>query len=95
MFKFLFGRKGGGTITKETQRQTVERALVEINEIVAAMTEKPRITVDMASGQLAVDLPEQMPDEALALPAPEAEAAETPEPEVNPDAEDEAGKEAA
>lgn len=74
MFKFLFGRLGTTGAKGETQRQTIERALGEINEITAAMAGKPSVTVDMASGALSLDLPEQMPDEALALPAPNPEA---------------------
>jgi hypothetical protein len=31
MFKFLFGRKGGAEPVKETQRETLERAIGEIN----------------------------------------------------------------
>ena len=70
MFKFLFGRKGGAEPVKETQRETLERAIGEINEIMAGLTDKPKLTVDMETGGLTLELPEQMPDEALALPAP-------------------------
>ncbi|WP_084861047.1 hypothetical protein [Salibaculum halophilum] len=75
MFKFLFGRKGGAEPVKETQRETLERAIGEINEIMAGLTDKPKLTVDMDTGGLTLDLPEQMPDEALALPAPAADTA--------------------
>ena len=89
MFKFLFGRKDA-KVVKETQRQTVERALAELNEILSDLPEKATIAVDMEAGTVSVDLPEQMPDEALALPAPaEKEAAEasddTPESEAEKD----------
>ncbi len=85
MFKFLFRKKEIEAI-KETQRETVERAVKELNEILEGMAEKARISVDLQSGLIDVDLPEQMPDEALALPAPEkAETAtkseETPDEE--------------
>lgn len=71
MFKFLFRRKQEvPEIVKETQRETVTRALEEIYEIVAAMEPRPKITIDVSTGLLSLDLPEQMPDEALALPSP-------------------------
>jgi hypothetical protein len=75
MFKFLFGRKGGIEPVKETQRETLERAIDEINEIMAGLTEKPKLTVDIDTGGLTLELPEQMPDEALALPAPTGDTA--------------------
>lgn len=71
MFKFLMGR-AKATIVKETQRQTFERALGEVNEILATLDEKPTLRLDMSKGRIEVDLPDQMPDEALALPAPSA-----------------------
>lgn len=72
MFRFLFGRKDSQPrIVQETQRQTVERALSEINEVIAGMDRKPRITVEAGPGWLEIELPEQMPDEAKALPRPE------------------------
>ena len=84
MFKFLFRRKGEVEAVKETQRQTFERALGEVNEILGQLDPKPRVTVDPEAGTIAFELPEQMPDEALALPKPE------PEPEPEPAAEVEA-----
>ena len=75
MFKFLFGRNGSAEPVKETQRQTLDRAIGEINEIMAGLTDKPKLTVDMETGALTLDLPEQMPDEAKALPAPAADPA--------------------
>jgi hypothetical protein len=74
MLKFLFGAKGKVRTVKETQRNVVERALGEVNAIVALMDEKPKVTFDPATGAISFDLPEQMPDEALALPAPEKDA---------------------
>ncbi len=70
MFKYLFGKVSKTQV--ETQRQTVERALGEINAIVAELEVKPRLSFDPSSGVLELGLPDQMPDEALALPAPEA-----------------------
>ncbi|WP_298297040.1 hypothetical protein [uncultured Litoreibacter sp.] len=76
MFKFLFGKKSVEAV-KETQRETVIRAMGEVNDILALMAEKPNVSVDLNTGLVHIVLPEQMPDEALALPAPE----DTPEPE--------------
>lgn len=77
MFKFFFGKKHETpeVIVQETQRETMIRALGEVNEILAGMDVKPKLTFDLEIGLFEVDLPEQMPDEALALPAPEAEKA--------------------
>ena len=74
MFKFLFGKKGSKAVV-ETQRETVARTVDELNAILALMADKPKIGIDLNTGLLTVDLPEQMPDEALALPAPEEKTA--------------------
>jgi hypothetical protein len=72
MFKFLFGRKDDAPkIVRETQRQTAERALRELNEVLAGLSPKAKITIYPDEGTLTIELPEQMPDEARALPAPE------------------------
>ncbi len=72
MFKFLFGNKANAPeIKRETQRETVERAQKELNEILVTLAPKARITIYPDEGTLTIDLPEQMPDEARALPAPE------------------------
>ncbi|QQA43746.1 hypothetical protein [Pelagovum pacificum] len=79
MFKFLFGRKSDvPQVVRETQRETIERALGEINEITALMDPKPKFVVDGQTGHLELDLPDQLPDEALALPSP-ADEPETDE----------------
>jgi len=71
MFKFLFGAKSEApVIKKETQRETVARAQRELNEILSTLTPKPRITIYPEEGTLTIELPDQMPDEAKALPAP-------------------------
>ena len=81
MFKFLFG-KAGGKVKIETQRDTVVRVVEELNSVLALMADKPVVGLDLNTGLITVDLPDQMPDEALALPAPE------PEPEVAPKEDD-------
>lgn len=82
MFKFLFRRKADASVevVPETQRETFERALAEVNGLVALMDPKPAITVDPATGAVSYALPEQFPDEALALPAPEAGAQDDAKP---------------
>jgi len=73
MFKFLFGNKAETPqVKRETQRETIERAQSEINEILATLSPKPRITIYPEEGSFTIELPEQMPDEAKALPAPAA-----------------------
>lgn len=76
MFEFLKNIVGKAGAKPQTQRETVARALAEINTIVGALEVKPRLVFDVEAGVLELELPEQMPDETLALPAPEAETAE-------------------
>ncbi len=87
MFKFLFGKKSVEAV-KETQRETVARAMGEVNDVLGQMAVKPNVAVDLNTGLVKIELPEQMPDEALALPAPEKakvkpDAKTPPEPKVN------------
>lgn len=70
MFKFLFGRRGTVEVAPETMRVQFERALGEVNSVLAELDPKPSITFDPVQGTIAFELPEQFPDEALALPAP-------------------------
>ena len=74
MFKFLFGKKDQKVVI-ETQRETVVRTVDELNAVLALMADKPKIGIDLNSGALTIDLPDQMPDEALALPAPDEKTA--------------------
>ncbi len=85
MFKFLFGKKGGKPAI-ETQRDTVRRTVDELNGVLALMADKPVVGVDLNTGLITVDLPEQMPDEALALPAPQTQD----EPDVDAKADEKA-----
>jgi hypothetical protein len=80
MFKFLFGKKSV-EVVKETQRETIARAMGEVNEVLSGMAVRPKVAVNLETGLIEIELPEQMPDEALALPAPEAK---TEKPEVAP-----------
>lgn len=73
MFKFLFGKaeKVIAVRAAETQRQIVERSLRELNDVLVNLTPKARISIYPEEGTISVDLPQQMPDETKALPAPE------------------------
>lgn len=76
MFSFLFGKKAKAPEVKpETQRETIERAQEEINKILSNLTPKPSITITPEDGTLKIHLPEQMPDEPKALPAPSQQQA--------------------
>jgi hypothetical protein len=100
MFKFLFRKaKDEVEVVKETQRETISRAMGEVNDILAVMHPKPKVSVNLESGLIELDLPEQMPDEALALPAPEkpAEVEDAPETasDTSPDTASDTGPEPA
>lgn len=72
MLRFLFGMRPQSEETAaETQRETLERLVRELNAAIAALPEKPGLIIDPAKCELTLDLPETLPDEALALPAPE------------------------
>jgi hypothetical protein len=74
MFSFLrFGRNAKPKVVIETQRQTFERLVVELNEAIAVLDEKPAVTMTPITGELSFALPDHFPDEALALPAPTPE----------------------
>ncbi|MGC9371325.1 MAG: hypothetical protein ACP5DX_17480 [Paracoccaceae bacterium] len=71
--RFLFGmRPPTEDAVAETQREALERLVRDLNAAIAALPEKPRLIIDPATGKLELDLPETLPDEALALPAPDA-----------------------
>ena len=66
----MFGKKGEVKVVPETQREMVVRAVGEVNTVLLSLDPKPKISFDPATGAIELALPEQMPDEALALPAP-------------------------
>ena len=72
MLKFLFQATRRKQV--ETQRQIAARLQDELNGLIDELPEKPRVTFDPASGNIELDLPKHLPDEALALPAPEKAA---------------------
>lgn len=69
MLKFIFGKKG--IAKQETQRQAFERMVTDLNDAIAGLDEKPKLTMDLNTGGFALELPDRLPDEALALPAPD------------------------
>ena len=75
MLKFLF-RGRGKEVVVETQRQGFERIIAELNGAIDGLPVKPCVTLDPVTGHLDLHLPDQMPDEALALPAPTEQATE-------------------
>lgn len=76
MLKFLFGGKTTAPeITIEADRARFARLVAELNETIDTLANKPRVTVDPATGHVTFETPEQFADEALALPAPELEEA--------------------
>jgi len=72
MFKFLFrGREAAPEVKIETQRETFTRLVDELNEALGNLADKPAVTIEPATGRITFELPEQFPDEALALPGPQ------------------------
>ncbi len=82
MLNFLANLRRKAPEITETQRERFERLIVELNESIDLLADKPKITIEPLSGHIDLERPEQFPDEALALPAP------TPEPEVDTPSED-------
>ena len=88
MLRFLFGKKPDAPVEVkvETQRETFDRLLSELNEALVLLPVKPKVTFDPETGLIDFERPEQFPDEALALPSPDQEPEKTdaadPEPET-------------
>lgn len=81
MFKFLFGKKAEDAVVVETQRESFERLINELNDALDVLDQKPTVTVDPETGHIGLILPEHLPDEALSLPAPAPQADEVSESE--------------
>lgn len=74
MLKFLFGNRADAPqAAAETTRMALTRMQADLNAVLESLPEKPKVTFDPVSGAITLDLPEQLPDEALALPAPDPE----------------------
>ena len=65
MLNFLF--RGKSKAKRVSQHETVKTLIEDLNEIIGTMADKPKIVVDPNSGALELQMPDQMPDEALAL----------------------------
>lgn len=79
MLNFLFRRRANveePEVKIETQRETFTRLIEELNAAIALLADKPKVTIEPATGAVSFELPEQFPDEALQLPAPDEEASE-------------------
>lgn len=93
MLEFLKRLGGGSAPDKpESQRARFERLVAELNEALDDLSDKPAVTVQPDSGHISFEMPEQFPDEALALPKPNAEEG-TPEASPEGDKEPEKTKE--
>lgn len=57
----------------ETQRARFERVTAEMNEVLADLDVLPDVQFSAADKRIIVTAPDQFPDEALALPKPDAE----------------------
>ncbi|MBY6199797.1 hypothetical protein KUV65_00345 [Maritalea mobilis] len=80
---FNFFRGGAKSAPKsESQRDRFKRLVRELNEMIDAMPTKPRVMIDLETGRIVPEVPDQFQDEALALPKPDAATA----PEAKPDA---------
>lgn len=76
MFNFLFG-KSKPALKPETKRERFHRLVEELNEMIDELPKKPKLTFDPETGHIEPETPDQFQDEALALPKPLAEKAET------------------
>lgn len=92
MFDFLKRLRGLPEEAEESQRARFERLVADLNDAIAELPEKPAVTVMPVTGGLAFEMPEQFPDEALALPKPEDE--EGPEADAAASADSAEGTEA-
>lgn len=86
MLNFLFRRRTTEEepeVKIETQRETFTRLVEEMNAAIEKLADKPAVTIEPATGRISFELPEQFPDEALQLPAPEETEGATAE-QTNP-----------
>lgn len=72
MLKILnFFKSNAGNAQILTMRQRFDAAQDEMNAVLAELNEMPTVQFDAAAKSVTFTSPEQFPDEALALPAPE------------------------
>lgn len=77
MFQFLFKSRKAPE-KPESHRERFERLILELNEVIDSLPDKPAVTVQPGSGRISFTLPSQFMDEALALPKPDPAPAATP-----------------
>lgn len=75
MLNFLFRGRKTPEVKVETQREMFTRLVDELNAAIDKLADKPKVTLDPATGHIHPEMPEQFPDEALALPKPATGAA--------------------
>jgi hypothetical protein len=86
MLEFLKRLGGGGTPSQpESQRARFERLVADLNEALDDLSDKPAVTVQPDSGHISFEMPEQFPDEALALPKPDESVDHSSDEEVEKD----------
>lgn len=74
MLKILNFLKPGTSETKLiTMRQRFEKAQEEMNAVLGALEEMPVVQIDPLQRRIEITAPDQFADEALALPAPDAD----------------------
>ena len=56
-------------------RQRFEAAEAKLNAVLSGLTDMPEVSIDSASRTISLTAPKQLPDEALALPAPDQKEA--------------------
>lgn len=74
---FNFLKSSSGRSNAVTMRQRFEEAQSELNAVLADLPEMPTVNIYVKARMLNLDAPDQFPDEALALPAPEKAVDET------------------
>ena len=74
MFKILnFLKSGTGNAKLVTMRQRFDAAQQEMNAVLSDLNEMPVVRIDALTRRIEITAPEQFADEALALPAPDAD----------------------
>jgi hypothetical protein len=68
---FKFFRSDSGEAKVLSMRARFELAVADMNAVLAGMGEMPKMTIDANARKIEFSVPDQFPDEALALPAPQ------------------------
>lgn len=85
---FNFFKTNIGQVQTASMRQRFEAAQDEMNAVLSTLNAMPVLSIDSNAKTLSFAAPDQFPDEALALPAPDVEEnADTVEPDSDADIE--------